>query len=329
MTTRLYDNTRLSDFRSCPRYFYFRHVRDLVPVTKSAALIFGGAWHTAMDVVWREVPKYPKEKTGDLAHLALDAFVKEWTEAGQPHPDEIGPETLGELGARHPMTALEMLYEYIDLRRPMLTGASFELLEVEKPFAVPLDPDQPSLYYIGRLDKVFRIRDKIRVAEHKTTSLYSKAEGIRSSWLDGFSPNSQIDGYLFAGMMYYGEAFDSVWIDAALVHKTVHDAFVWHPVERRVAHLDAWLWETHQWVEMVEACKAVEQEDLASGVYMASYPKNTSKCMDFGGCPYLDLCKMWENPAAHGEVPAGYKEQHWDPLPILDKDGKLGEEIGS
>lgn len=47
---RLYDNTRLSDYKRCPRFFFFRHVMHWVSTgERRLPLIFGGAWHTEMD----------------------------------------------------------------------------------------------------------------------------------------------------------------------------------------------------------------------------------------------------------------------------------------
>jgi hypothetical protein len=317
---RYYDNTRVSSFRECPRKFFYRHVQHWVPDTTGAPLVFGSSWHEAMDVVWQRLSSGSNLDTNELAIEALRAFIDHWVSEGLPSLDEMGPEEIDRLGFRNPATAHEMLIHYIDERRSLLEGSEFELISFEEPFAVPLDPEDDSLLYVGRLDKVFKLKGRHYVGEHKTTAWYKKDGGFRYEFLDSFSPNSQIDGYLFAARMLYGKSLKGVWIDAALVHKTVHDAFKIIPIERLTAQLDSWLWETKYWIQQIDANK---EADL-SGDYMAAYPKNTQACSNYGGCPYLDLCKMWSNPSEK-ETPQGFRYDPWDPFDKLQLE-KLGLE---
>ena len=310
----LYDNTRISAFKGCPRFYYYRHVRDWIPdKRKSAALVFGSCWHDAMDVVWKHmtngiVPRWDKE---DVVKAAFTTFTSRWEEEGMTPWDDMPMEEQVALSPRTPMVALEMLYEYVISRQRFLSQCT--LIEIERPFAVPIDPAQPNLFYVGRLDKVFEFEGNTYAGEHKTSSLYKKGGPFRESFIDSFSPNSQVDGYLFAGHLLYGDGMKAVWVDAALVHKDVHDGFRFIPVERAFEQLDAWLWETHYWIESIrqnkEALSSAHEEK-----YMAAFPKNTAFCYHFGGaCEYIDLCKMWANPHRE-ETPAGFREHKWEPF---------------
>ena len=119
-------------------------------------------------------------------------------------------------------------------------------------------------------------------------------------FLDSFSPNSQIDGYLHAARILYGDEVKACWIDASLVHKTVHDEFKIIPIERQFTQLDSWLWETRHWIQEIEGnWNALSdhgpenQYDMSDDPYMAAFPKNTGACQDFArSCTYIDLCKM-------------------------------------
>lgn len=313
---RYYDNTRLSDAKKCLRYFYFRHERDWVPVGLAPPLAFGLGWHSAMDVVWKRLVGGTKLSTTDIAQEAYIAFEKDWTEGGFPGLNEIGPEQAADLGARTPMVALEMIYEYIEARRNFLETC--ELEAIEKPFAVPLDPNDSTLYYVGRFDKVFGYRKKFFTGEHKTTSLYSVKGTFRDTFVQSFSPNSQVDGYLYSGHMEYGDKFKAVWIDGALVHKNVHNGFIFIPIERKLSQLDSWLWEARYWIDQVEANREALTKVSPDDPYMAAYPKNTNSCIDYARpCPYMDLCKMTANPHALRETPDGFKSEHWSPFERL------------
>lgn len=323
---RFYDNTRISSFRTCPRKYYFRHILDWTGEGFVPPLTFGGAWHSAMDFVWKECcGTHGHFKTEDIVRTAYsDGFLPHWLEEGGPDPDEMGSDVIEELGMRTPMVALEMLYNYVDERRGFLS--EIELLEVELPFAVPLDPEDETLFYVGRFDKVFRMKGGVYIGEHKTTSLFAKIGGFRSTFIDSFSPNSQIDGYLHALHMLYPDEAKGIWIDAALVHKNHHDIFKIIPIERQIDQLDSWLWETRDWIgQMEEQTSALSVLEKLNGSYMPAFPKNTNSCQDFArSCTYINLCKAWSNPRGK-ELPAGLQIDKWSPFERLEL-GKIGLE---
>jgi hypothetical protein len=282
----------------------------------SAPLAFGGAWHEAMDVVWRGVKDGLPRTT--IANEAHTAFERKWVLEKMPDPNDIDMETQRELGARTPMRALEMIIAYVHEREKFIKEN--ELVHIERPFAVPLDPNDDTLFYIGRIDKIIKpSKNHYRGIEHKTTTA-SKKDGldyrIRPLFMESFSPNSQVDGYVYALYMLYGvDVKVDVWVDAALVHKSGED-FRFIPVDRKMAMLDQWLWITKHWVNLIETNASLLAEASPSDAYLAAFPMNTSSCFDFNvACPYLPLCKSRPNPLTWlPDVPAGYKVEKWDPL---------------
>jgi len=308
---RFFDNTMLTAYKRCPRYYFFRHEMHLeTSGAPRVPLVFGGAWHAAMDVIW---PNLTKMEHGPLTRAAFDAFMWYWTSEGMPA--DIDYETERELSPRTPGRALEMIAAYIDKRSK--TADDFELIAVETPFAVPLDAHDPNLFYIGKIDKIVKHhsrRTKILGIEHKTTTAYKKFGPFRSAFLDSFSPNSQVDGYLYALHMSFPEQVGGVWVDAALVHKQ-EEGFTFIPVERQMTHLDSWLWEVKWWIEQVEWQRLkIVSGDASNHKYMQAFPKNTNSCFDFNAsCTYLDLCKAWPNPLGF-DVPLGFVQQKWNPL---------------
>jgi hypothetical protein len=323
MADRFFDNTRVSDSRRCMRYFYFRHERHWSFEGFNAALAGGLAWHCAMDSLWTALgtDDFQNMKTKEIVEEAFKAFEASWVESGGTPMLEMSPEEATRLAPRLPATFLEMLYEYVDARMSIFKDPSFKVLAVEKPFAVPLDPQDDTLFYVGRLDKTFEFKGKRYVGEHKTTSWYKKDGYFRNEFLESFSPNSQIDGYLYAAHVIYGEDLQAVWVDAALVHKTIHDGFAFVPVNRKHAQLDAWLWETRYQIEMIEmnrAALAKEREKGEPGPYLAAFPKNTSNCFAYGrACPYIEQCKGFANPETQEFPPPGMVVSAWSPFDVL------------
>jgi hypothetical protein len=306
---KYYDNTRVSDYKTCPRKFYLRHKLDLVPDGTAKALIFGLSWHDAMDVVWG-MAQDNSNSNEKIAKAALHKFVETWKENDLPFP--VPMEQVQAFGFRTPMVAAEMLINYIDQRITFMHQC--EVIAIEQPFAVNLFQDRKDLKYIGRFDKVVRHPEYgILLIEHKTTSAYAKIGGFRSDYIASWSPNSQIDGYLHAAHMLYGKEVRGIWVDAALVHKTVHNKFKFIPIDRQFAQLDAWLHETRDWIGRIE-----REEEQANGNAYGGYPKNTGSCNHWAGCSYRDLCKFIAEPRdLDTDRAVGYKVDHWEPFDIL------------
>ena len=329
---KYFDNTRVSSYKKCPRKFYFRHRCHFTSGGTAAPLAFGGAWHEAMDVIWS---MYAKNRTTPfdltlpvddrkIVEYAYEAFCAKWLEEGMPDPDDLAAMT--KLGARTPGIAKEMLWNYIQQRRDFMSQC--ELIACELPFAVPIYPDNADILYIGRLDKVVRYEGRIIMPEHKTTSLFSKDYGIRPAYLDTYSPNAQIDGYLHAGHMLYGEEAKAVWVDIALVHKQNHDIFKFLPIEKQFTMVDVWLNETQNWIERIMKEDWALQKESPDNPIMCSFPKNDAACFDFGSmCMYRDLCAYIPNPIGM-DCPMGMVVEKWQPFDVLklEKIGLTPEE---
>lgn len=309
----------ISDYKKCPRYFYLRHNRGWARNTVAMPLIFGSSWHEAMDAVWAHYQAFVSGKITreELIFLAMTRFEAKWTEEGLPAMKDITLENIENFGARIPTTAMEMLGHYIDAKRHILERA--EILAIEQPFAIPLYGDRDDRWYIGRLDKVIRFNGDQIVIEHKTTSEYAIDGGFKRQYINSFSPNSQVEGYMFAANIYYPNT-RYVWIDAALVHKKVHDAFKFIPLSHTPIVIESWLVEVRNWSERIAADEAslVDESDTNSNVPMRAFPRNTGECIGkYGECQFRNICHLVTNPHAIAEPPEGYKMERWEPFETL------------
>jgi len=305
---KFYDNTRIKAYKLCPRFYYYRHVRNWTLPAVNSALAFGTGWHAGMDVIWPGVTEFPERSilVGAAASAWRDAMIADGIPIDEPEYALNDFRTEG--------TAAEMFHNYIIQREQFLS--EIEVLECERPFAVPIDKSA-EIFYVGRLDKVFRHKGRIHVAEHKTTSMYAKAGNFRSIWMNSFSPNSQIDGYAYACMLIY-ENFKSVWVDAALTHKQVHDGFKLIPLERSKSAMELWLWETNLWIARVEDdLQGLEnfRRSESDKLFLPSFPRSCpDSCVQYNReCIYKDLCISHPNPETIS-VPEGFVERRWEPF---------------
>lgn len=317
---RFDDNTKLSTHRRCSRKYFFRHYLNLRGKGLSPELAFGLGWHGAMDVVWKEIAEGNKDDTAITKKAFLEGFHTEWVGQGFPSIQELTDEQIEDLNPRTPMTALGMLDNYVKYARPIIEG-ELRPLAIEQPFAVPLSDRRPDLWYCGRLDKVVEDQSGgVYILDHKTTSAYKKDGYFKSSFVDSFSPNSQVEGYSYQARIQYGDKFRGVYIDAALVHKTVHEGFKLLPVLLSDNPLEQWLWETKNEVELIERYEHAIEHDAHSDEALKAFPRNTEACFDYGrACPYLDFCKAGCNPlqfVQDDEPPDGFVYDKWDPFDV-------------
>lgn len=317
-----YDNTRISDYKKCPRYYYLRHEKNLRGSGVSLPLSFGLAWHAAQDVLWQG---YGKVSDTELLQAAAFAFDKTWEGEGLLPYDKMSIDDIDRYSPRTPMIAREMLAEYLENRKPLMDSST--LLFAEKPFAVPLYPDNPDLWYIGRMDKGICNQGTNIILEHKTTTEYKKDGGFRSTYVESWYPSSQCEGYLYSiNMEDPAKPFRYVWVDAALVHKKEHHFFKFIPISASFANLDNWLWEARDWVSRIIS----EHERLATAnpdaEVLGAFPKNTDSCSGkYGLCSYLPICRGFNNPSKIQGAPAGFVVEKWEPFNILGL-SKLGME---
>ena len=315
-----YDNTKCEAYRRCPRKYYFRHVRMWNPELMAKPLGFGLAWHDAMDFIWLHTKQNDKPS---LLKGAKETFLNSWKKHNMPIEDEI----LMSIYPRTPGRADEMLEYYINKYYDWLN--EIEIMEIESAFIVPIgDGTLEHVMYMGRLDKVYKdpcLNNKIVILDHKTTSQ------MANSWFESFSPNSQVDGYSFAGAMMYGDEFWGIMIDGASVMKNHSKsgpsvdrdmppgiAFPKVPMQRTFNNLGAWHWEAKRTILEIEKEVATLKELEVSGdinkEFMECFPKNTTNCFCYGRCIYADVCKMIPNPHKdQKEVPLGFVFDEWDP----------------
>jgi len=307
-----YDNSQIECFRNCARRYYFRYVRHWKRDKTNIHLGFGSAWHGAMDVVWQTADS--QLSNDEIVDAAMERFYEEWTEAKLPE-DSM---ELIDLYPKVPGRAKEMLSWYLDKYRSRFFSKC-KLIAVEEPFTVPLTGEkEDSLYYMGRWDKVYEFDERIFIVDHKTTN------SDKSRWAESFSPNSQVDGYIFAGHATYGDKFYGVLIDGALVQKGSKSidgfppgiGFPRVPVQRLFGHLETWHWETLYYINLIrynDSMLTATHGEGNSVDYLMAFPKNTSYCSNYSGCIYKDICKCVTNPDRM-ETPEGFVESIWSPM---------------
>lgn len=298
------DNSEISEYKSCPRKHFIRYVLGWRREGASPALSFGGAWHAGQDAVWGAPAAWGPSERRDAA---MERFLDHWESEGFQR--ELSLADADALAPRTPGVANEMYHNYINARWRMLQEA--DVVAIERPFAVPM-PDMEGVWYIGKMDKTVQYAGQKLVLEHKTTTAYAVNGNFQPYYTESWHSSPQVKGYQFAGNLYYG-SIDAVWVDAALVHKKIHDAFKFIPVAHSFPLIQEWLWDTKAWIARMKADEISYKVTgkLLHGVFI----KNEESCYGkYGTCPFLDICRTCIDPSQLDGPPPGYIEERWSPF---------------
>ena len=318
MPTNHFDNTRVSTYKECPRKYFLRHVLHWTQVGSSIAppLVFGSSWHGGLDKLWG-APKH--WSTQELIEGAMEGFLEEWSKSYDPSPSLMQQD---DLGARTPGVAHEMYFQYVISREKMIKEST--ALAIEKAIAIPM-PGFSNVWYIGKLDKVIQYNG-VHILEHKSTTAYATLGNFRYDYVESWNSSPQVKGYEVMGKVYYPEMQD-IWMDLALVHKKVHDAFKFVPIMHSKSILEEWVWDTSAWITEI---RKEEKNYGESGHLHGDFRKNEDSCYGkYGTCPFLSICQACADPSQLSGPPQGYVVEKWEPFDttILEKAERQAKEV--
>ena len=155
--------SQLSSFRGCPRKWWFSHVEGAQPAFIPAALLFGSAFHDAVQAHYRGRLEANPPSLDELQGIFDHAWDEQVVEADIPV--KCGArDTEGSLKDRgHAMLEAFVNSELADLAKP---DDRCQLLAIEESVTGELHPDMPS--FVARIDVMWRDDDGLHLMDLKT-----------------------------------------------------------------------------------------------------------------------------------------------------------------
>ena len=257
---KAYDNTMLSAFQHCQRYYYYRHILHLDTGNVGAATELGSAIHKGCEV-WHMDGDQEKAKKG---------FLERWKES----LDGGMIVSKDDILFRSKEGGLLILQQYMETNPQVRMGS--ELVGVEQNFEIPLGE---GVHYHGRMDIVWDWKGfGLIVIDWKTH---------KGNWrAPPPSPNNQITGYIHAIGEYfgnenvYGGGIHSIKVPT---HKTLSKNWCENSEKLTTkSKVEIEVWKD----ERMEVVRGIERT-MESGIWPMNAPKS---CGDFGGCRYKELC---------------------------------------
>jgi len=303
------DSSMRSSFVSCPRQFYWAHMRHQVPINPSVHLHAGGAFAKGLEVA--RIGYYfgglsAKEAVGRGAvalTLAYGDFVPT-----DPYSGKTWDGMLGAYDAYFNQFPLET-----DPLRPVNTGANTGAVEFS--FAIPIPGTKhpqtgDPILYTGRFDMLGEMDKQIFVVDEKTTSR------LGASWAKQWDLRAQFTGYIWA-CHEYGYAAKGALIRGVSILKTGYgtaQAITYRPEWK----IHAWMYSLRQDIDRM--IRIWEETDATYSWWPQSLD---SACTSYGECAYTTLCN---SPTPDEWVPVHYREHVWSPVQ-LEQDSTNAEKV--
>lgn len=167
---------------------------------------------------------------------------------------------------------------------------------VEYTFALPVDD---GLLFTGHIDRLVEYAGKPYVQDQKTTGAT-----ISSRYFEGYSPDTQMSMYTFAGKAIWNVPVHGVMIDAVQV-AVGFSRFERGFTFRSDSQLNEWYDDTMYHIE--RARNAVKEN---------RFPMNRTACGNYGGCQFRQMCS--KSPEVRRQfLKASYVQKPiFDPLTI-------------
>lgn len=286
------DSTMLSAFRSCPRKFFWSHIRGLHPRSRSADLHAGSCFASGLESFYTALLK-DGLTVEDSKKRMFGTFTREWGDYVAP---DKNPKSQDNMWAA--------LDSYISNYPPTIDR--FQFLQnpdgsptAEFSFAIPLDfdgwPLHPSgepFFYVGRTDGLGTYDGKLCFKDEKTT------KGIGNSWASQWALRGQFIGYTWAGRMS-GLEIDSVLVrGVGILMREIKQIEILKTYSQTLR--DRWMLQLRH--DLHRLVKAWDE---------AYFDMNfADACSSYNGCAYVPLCES-PNPEAWTD---NYAVRHWNPL---------------
>lgn len=289
------DSTKLQCYARCNRRYFYEYVLGWAPDAVSNHLIFGQAWHEALEHLYQH-----KLQLTEIP-AAYEKFIK-------CYRAELPENTDSWFKGKHPGIIPQALVEYCQTYAADVYD--WKILATEIGGIVPISADRMLAL---KMDVVAQDNSGLIFAvEHKTGSVAGR------TWTMQWATSIQIGTYLHALACSYCDSAEKAKICVNGTFFYVKDRKYERTWQRRAgwAMLD-WLDTVNNLYDRIEydfdrlsACKD-------SDTTMQAFMKSPTACTDYGGCPFFDLCTSIANPLQYGMTGApitGFKERWWNPL---------------
>lgn len=285
------DSSKLIDYLTCPRMYFWKYVRGWRSAAPNNHLVFGQAIHHAMEHL------LTTDYEDDNVREAYQKFLAHYRQFFDPSTDSTyDPKT--------PANALAMLTGYAIKYRSDLADYSVKHTEIGG--YVPIAEDK----LMGlRMDSILYSPERGYFSlEHKTGSQLGRV------WRDQWQLAIQLGTYTHTLYgMYPAEEVYGICVNGLFFRKKSLDLErVW--IRKTPAQMQTWLNTVNYWYTLLVNDFMLLTMENESRDTMWAFPMNPTNCTKYFGCEYHDFCIAYQNPFHADMLPVGFEAKFWDPF---------------
>ena len=291
-THSMYDSSKIQEFLSCPRKYFYRYILGWEIDQPNVHLVFGEGWHRAMEVLLHE------GYTTEAIQHAFEKFNNHYREHFTQIEDASN-------FPKSPESVVPALVDYITKYADDLT--KYEVMYTEIAGTVPVS-DSRVLHF--RLDSVLKGDKGIFSREHKTGSR------LGATWTGQWDIKVQMGTYLHVlYSMYNPDEVVGLEINGVIFYKSRSNEYIRYNVRTSGNMMKAWLWEVNHFLDMRDWNLQELEASKVSDDVMAAFPRNPESCTKYMRlCKFHDFCTAWANPLQRcDQCPFDFKVEYWNP----------------
>ncbi len=290
----LWDSTSLGTLKECPMKYFLQIICGLQSKAPKDALVFGIAFHKAMQIY--HYRRAAGAKHDDALEGALNAGIQEFR-------DPEGNLYLAQKKDRNFYSLCRAIVWHLDHFNDQGfkdDPARTVILDNGKPAAelsfrfyfVTLDGID--FFLCGHFDHLVEFNGQNFVKDYKTSS------SLGQNFFDQFFPDNQMSLYILGGQVVYKKRIAGAIVDGvqcAVHFNRFQRGFIQMPQES----INEFAEDTEMWIRMAK-------------VYAETghYPKNEKSCDKYGGCPYREICRSPDSMRLN-LIKSHYVTKIWDP----------------
>jgi len=267
---------------TCPRKWYFKYNLKLIPTSDRINLKFGSAMHVGIGTFYIARSLSPTEAVKHFGVnftptnkdsftcakiLALKLFSEEWASHNIRGNEKKNLEG-----------GILLLDKYCDVYKG--DSAHYIPTFIECPIWI----EMPNGTQLGL------IIDRIQEDGDYTTIVDTKTSGwpLTDYFFKRFENDQQMSAYFYAITQIKGRC-DAIQIDGIQcpLQANVEEGFVRRTFLRTELQIADWLLTYLTWSNRIMESLAIQDE----GERLKAFPCDQNRCADYGGCPYLPICK--------------------------------------
>lgn len=316
------DSSKYKDYITCERMFFYSHVLGWKPDRPEIHLVFGSAWHKAMETFWT----HGYEAVEEAFNAFLDYFTGEFPDSDQW--EEFHPKTPQR--ALMALVAYSYFYKNVDSKYTPALFNSKPLIEIGGKITLT---EQTDLAF--KMDIV--LEDQFRRVRARDWKSGSPWRGWEEQW-ETAPQSSCYHHVLYCTNL--PDKIDGIEFDGVLFKKTVPCKIPKHPedclrhfelkrslIYKTKKQMNLWYYLMTHRLNMMRKDFELLSQSTENDPVLIAFPCREHSCHNFYGrtCAYLDFCLHWNNPLQKlGEPPLGFKEEHWNPL---EEESKINLEL--